>query len=234
MSVKPAAQNSSFIGFLRPGTGFPFSVNAPQLGLDYGIWDNTGTKSGQPLDDLMQQVVAGITGLDQTLIRPRWQEQPPNIPETAAPQLNIEGVQCWAAVGVTNSRPLGYPAEIERNDGAATGSGYDQQSDQEEFDVLCSFYGPLADSYAVLLRQGLMTAQNRECLQILNIGFRQTSGRTRVPSLVKERWLMRTDITAFFTREVRVFYPVLYFQSGPAEVRTDTGLIDPAPGLVVP
>lgn len=210
--------NSSTRGFLTPGTGFPFGFDSAGLGFDAGLWAGNPSRSGQPLDDFMQQVACGVTGLPGNLVFPRWQEEPPNLPDIGTN---------WAAVGVTRSEPWGFPVDTELTAGAAASSGYSQQSDQEEFDVLCSFYGHKADGYAVLYRQGLMVAQNRECLQLLNIGLVRTSGRTRVPSLVKQRYLWRVDITATFLREVRAFYPVLYFLSSPIALETDTGVVDP-------
>ncbi len=225
--------NSTGRGFLVPGTGVPFRYGDAALGYGAGFWNDPGLPSaGQTLDDFMQQVVAGVTGLPGELVRPRWQSEPPNAPPltaTATPG-NLPTVECWAAVGVTRSTPLGFPANTEITAGAASRTGFSQQSDQEEFDLLCSFYGRLADSYAVVLRSGLMVAQNRECLQLANIGFINTSGRTRVPTLTQGQWWMRVDITATFRREVRTFYPVLYYLEAQARITTDTGVVDPVPG----
>jgi hypothetical protein len=54
-----------------------------------------------PLDDeelgrRLSNVVAGVTGIPGNLVRPRWQKNPPPIPD--------EGVD-WVAVGVTSYRP---------------------------------------------------------------------------------------------------------------------------------
>ncbi len=205
----------------------PFKYGDRVLGWGEGFWgDSSLPSAGQDLDDFMQQVVAGVTGLPGNLVRPRWQPEPPNAPPITATETpgNAPVVPCWAAVGVTRSTPLGFPASTEITQGAAAPLGFSQQSDQEEFDIRCSFYGKMADTYAIVLRSGLMVAQNRECLQLANIGFITTSGRTRVPTLTQGQWWMRVDITASFRREVRTFYPVLYYLSAPAKVITDTGL----------
>jgi hypothetical protein len=221
------AENSSFRGFVTPGTGIPFTLDDSALGFDLGAF-LSDPQAGQSLDDFMQQVVAGITGLPLDLVRPRWQPQPPNAPPITYSPTAGPAVPCWAAVGVTRSTPLGFPAVASVALGAAAATGYLRLSDQEEFDVLCSFYGERADDYAVALRLGLMVAQNRECLQLNNVGLINVSGRTRVPTLTQEQWWMRVDITATFRREVRQFYPILYYLSARVDITTDTGVSDTA------
>ena len=200
----PNAANSSFIGFLLP--------NLPIASAPYN------TLSGQSLDNFMQFVISGITGVPPDLVRPRWQPEPPNLPSIGT---------SWVATGVTRTTPLGYPAFTELS--TPTGLGSNKYSDKEEFDVLSSCYGPNADALAIRIRNGFMTDQNRECLQLMNIGLINTSGRQRVPTLVQGRFLERIDITVTFRREVREYYPVLYLLSAPVEVYTDVGAVDPSP-----
>ncbi len=207
----PTAADSSHRGFINPGTGQVFTWGSASEGWGDYWADPAEPLAGQDLDGFMQQVVASITGIDGTLVRPRWQLEPPDLPPVGTN---------WAAIGVTRSTPLGYPATVE----IATGNGFSQLSDQEEFDTLCSFYGPGADGKAVALRLGLMVAQNREAFQLLSVGLITTSGRTRVPTLVQQQNLMRVDITVTLRREVRQFYPVLFLLRAQASITTDTGL----------
>ena len=225
MALYPTAENSSFRGFLSPGTGIPFSFDNPSLGFDLGWWDEP-VQSGQELTDLMQQVVAAICGLDGELVIERWQEEPPILPPVKYQADGIPGVDAWGAIGVVGSKPLGYSAAIELNPGAAVDTGFSSVQDWETFDVVCSFYGPRADYYATILRLGIVgCAQNRENFQLLGLGFMNTSGRTRVPTLIKNIYMNRVDITLFFSRQVQVYYPVLYLLKGPATVRIETGLV---------
>jgi hypothetical protein len=211
--VPQIAPNSARRGFLLPGTGAAFALGQP-YGWDQGYWDASRLPlTGQALDDFMQQIVAGITGLPGDLVRPRWQVEP-----TTLPDIDTN----WLAVGVTRSTPLGFPAAVEVYN-PTTGAAFSQQSDQEEFELLCSAYGPAADAYAVAIRSGFMVAQNREALQLVGVGLVQTSGRTRLPTLLKEQWWMRVDITVTLRREVRNFYPVLSLLSGEVQVITDVG-----------
>lgn len=216
--VAPA---SNYRGFLDPSTGLPFEWGAPE-GWSAGYWDDADVPtSGQTLDNFMQQAVAAITGLPTTLVRPRWQPEPPTIPPFTTN---------WAAVGVRDSTPLGFPHASEID----AGNGFSVQTDTEEFDTLCSFYGPQADNFAVALRLGLMVDQNREAFQLLNMGLIQTTGRRRVPELVKLQWLERVDITFSMRRLVRQTYPVLFFLRAPDAVTTDTGYTSFVPGTLLP
>jgi hypothetical protein len=188
--------------------------NSSEVG--YLAWQPVAPQSspfaGQSLDDFMQQIVAGVTGLEPDLVRPRWQEESPNLPAIGTD---------WAAVGVTDSRPLGLPYALE--DSLPAGQGSQDRADHEEFDVLCSFYGPNADRYATYLREGMFVANNQEPLYFASMAFVDASGRRRVPSLIQQRTMQRVDITLTFRRMVLSTYPVLYFTSASIEVETDTG-----------
>jgi hypothetical protein len=211
------APDSSHRGFLQAGTGRTFAWD-DLLGWDEGNWTEDPL-AGQSLDDFMQQVVGAVTAIPGNLVRPRWQEEPTDIPNRGTD---------WAAIGVVRSTPIGYPYAVE----IAQGNGFSRQVDTEEFDVLCSFYGPNADLNAIRLRSGLMVDQNREAFQLLNMGLIQTTGRTRVPELVKDIYLMRVDITFSMRRQIQMFYPVLYLLSAPATVITDVGY--QTPGISAP
>jgi hypothetical protein len=204
------AANSSYIGFLLPGSGRDFGFDNPLYGFDAGAWYSE-PKSGQALDDLLQQVVAGVTGLPENLVRPRWQAEPPPIPP-----LDTD----WCALGVTDSTPLNYPAMVYNSD-FPPGQGSGQIWDWEEFDILCSFYGPNSDKYARRIRTGLFIEQNRICLNLLSLAFVNTSGRTRVPALIQMQNLQRYDITLNMRRLIQDTYPILYFLSGNVDVITE-------------
>jgi hypothetical protein len=56
---------------------------------------------GDDLEDYIQQFVAGVAGMDGTLVRPRWQPEPSNIPDFDV---------TWCATGITHKRPIGQYA----------------------------------------------------------------------------------------------------------------------------
>jgi hypothetical protein len=202
------APDSSVAGFLQPGDLPEFTFDDPADGFDVGRWPTLPPTEGQDLDAFMQQVVAGVSGLAGTLIRPRWQPEPPNLPDMPA---------TWAAAGITAYRPEGYPVDAHDSEG----EGRDDLAQHEEFDLLCSFYGSAAGAAAGRWRHGIYVAQNRELLRHFAIGLVIVSGPTVVPSLIRERWLYRMDVTATFRRQVRLVYPVLNLLSAPVTVVTD-------------
>ena len=93
------------------------------------------------------------------VVRPRWQgPDVPNLPPYGTD---------WVAVGITRKRPIGiYGATIHQNPEPGT----DLMQRHEEFDLLCSFYGPNADVYSSSLHDGLMIWQNKSELRLVGPG----------------------------------------------------------------
>lgn len=145
------------------------------------------------LEDFLQAMVVGITGLPDDLVRPRWQEEPPDQPDIDTD---------WAAIGVTETDPDTFAATVHY-------PGYDELRRHEILNILVSFYGPHSNSYAELLRDGLQIAQNREVLTNNGMGLVETGDVTRVPSLVKQRWQQRADLPMRIRRQVKRQYPIL-------------------------
>jgi hypothetical protein len=163
---------------------------------------------GQALNRFLQQVWVGITGLDGTLIRPRWQPEPPAIPAFGTD---------WMAFGITRRKGDTFTSTIHD----PTGNGNDSVYRQEVLDILCTFYGPDADNYASLLREGLFVSQNREVLQLNNFGLVEVGEAIAVPELIKERWTYRVDMKVTLRRSILRTYPVLNILSAEGTVDTD-------------
>jgi hypothetical protein len=160
------------------------------------------------LDDFLGDVVAGITGLDRdTLVRPRWQPDPPNMPDRSV---------TWAAVGVVDHDPDTY---------AYTGLLADGTSQDlirhETLTIVVTFYGPNSGTVGTQFRDGLMVDQNREALMTAGFGLIDTSGPTKAPELIKEQWYQRSDITWMTRREIRRNYPILSLLSAHGTIYTD-------------
>jgi hypothetical protein len=166
------------------------------------------------LTDFMQSVVVGITDLPGTLVRPRWQPEPPTMPRRG---------QTWAAVAVTNRSGDGFPA-VEHD---SAGDGTDTLVQNEEFVLETSFYGPRAESTAALLRDGLAVAQNREQLSLADVVFVICGPMSIVPSVVKEMWQMRVDMNVRFRRQIRRTYPVLNLLSAAGTITSNGNLTTP-------
>ena len=164
---------------------------------------------GQALSRLLQQAIVSITGLPDTLVRPRWQAEPGNIP--------TEGT-VWASVGISRRVPEGTAWQWFA-DGTET---YTLQR-QEEITILCSFYDTgidqEADRYAAILREGLQLGQNREVLRANGFGFIAVGDMIPLPTLLKQRWLYRVDVPIRFLRTMTWTYNVLSVLSAQAVVQ---------------
>jgi hypothetical protein len=177
---------------------------------------------GIALEDFVQQFVAGVSGLPGQNVRPRWQPEPPNIPDF--------GVD-WCAVGITRHRPIGTWASVTH---CSAGDGYDMMQRHEDLDILCSFYGPGADDFAGNLHNGLMIWQNRSLLTLVGMAFVEISEGIRAPEFIKNRWLERTDKPLWLRRIIVRTYPVLNLLSASGAVIPDPGGTYQAPFTVVP
>lgn len=183
-----AANDSTTGGYIRPS-------NAPP---DYD----------DPLEDLFQGVVVGITGIPGNLVRPRWQPDPPNIP---ASDTN------WVALGVAvtgrqwNSYQAFHP-EIAPN-------GAYIQEGQEILEVSLSFYGPGHSRVRRELEDGLLIEQNRDALEAKGIKFVECRLPVQVPALLKQQWHMRSDVKVVFRRTVHRTLPI-------ATIDSATGSLD--------
>lgn len=224
----PIAPTSAQAGILRPGPGlYPFAFDLP-AGFDAGWWDGPEPIDGQSLEDFLQQLLAGITGLDPTLVRPRWQAEPPNMPPFET--------DCWAAVGMMGTEPdpgwpwLGHDP---------TAGGRDHYLFHETVTVTATFYGDGGDRASGLWRDGLMVPQNWELLRAAGMGVLTVSGSTRTAEMIKNRWLNRCDRTVRIHRDLRRVYPVLNLKSASGRVvaqspqntiiENDFTAVDPTP-----
>lgn len=138
-------------------------------------------------------VLAGVTGIDNTLVRPSYQANPPPIPD-----LNVN----WAAFAITNKRTVAQPW-FSQGDGDGT------LSSNELFDVLVTFYGPDCMGYAAVLRDGLQIQQNSDALVAAGMAVLGTTDITYIPELINDRWFERADITVNLNRDLSRTYDIL-------------------------
>lgn len=140
--------------------------------------------SREAVEDLLGDVVAGVTGLARDLVRARWQPDPPDQPE---PEID------WCAIGIQSRTPEGgqlIPPR-RRPDGAIEGARVERSVLLE---VLASFYGPAADDLAGRLADGLALGQNRTPLRTLNLALVSVGAATTAPDFVGAKWLTRIDL----------------------------------------
>lgn len=150
------------------------------------------------LDDLLQALFVGLTGLAGTYVRPRFQLKPPKQPAASVD---------WCAVGAMRIVRDASPA-IEHDPTADAGLGHDTLTRHEDIHILASFYGPHASALATMAQDGITLAQNNEVLQSQLMMYVNTDTIMQVPELVNEQWIRRFDLPMHFRRQVKRAYAV--------------------------
>lgn len=153
---------------------------------------------GLNLAQFIQTVIAGVSGLDGTLVRPKWQPQMPKSPDASVN---------WIAMGIDTSTPDAN-AYVATDD---TGKVISQR--HEGLEVGCSFYGPDGLDYAILVRDGFQIQANRAALKAANMGFTGVSETRHVPDLLNGQWVDRWVMTILLRREIQRVYPILTITS---------------------
>jgi hypothetical protein len=146
------------------------------------------------LDAVLQALVASVTGLPGSLVRPRWQPGNPKQPEPGTD---------WCAVGVVDTVPSAGPWLVYD-----PVNNVEQYWDHEEFSVLASHYGPNAKFYARLLRAGLNVPQNTEVLLPFEMRYIGCGHVRNVPELINLQWVHRQDLALTFRRKFQLVYAV--------------------------
>ena len=164
------------------------------------------------LDQFFHDLIMGVTGLGATLIRPRWQPEPGNMPAAGS---------TWVAQGVTN-----------RGDDVVAWTGFNSVTGvytiarNQELTNLVSIYGAAASATEAILRDGLSLAQNREHMNSLGFAFVKVGETRNMSLMLNERWQKRIDVELtfrrFFTRE----YAVLPLLSAATTITTNTGFVE--------
>lgn len=158
------------------------------------------------LQQFIQTVLVGISGLPGNLVRPKWQPNPPKQPDAATN---------WLAFGLTN-------------EGADTNASVQTDKDgvtelkrNEHLEIQCCFYGPNCLENAGILRDGFEIQQNLSSLKAANMGFIEAGKQIRTAELVNEQWIDRIDMTINLVRQINRIYPILTFLSLSGTIRTD-------------
>lgn len=164
------------------------------------------------LDNLLQELVAGVSSLPGEMVRPRWQ---PTVPKQPEPAVN------WCALGITLQANDAGPAIQHDGDG----DGSDEYIRHQQIDLLCSFYGPAAKGYAQRLADGMAIPQNSEQMALNGMKFVRASEIQPAPALINQQWTRRYDLTLTLRRKITRTYPVLNLLS--AEVQSTTDSVPP-------
>lgn len=145
------------------------------------------------LDTFLHDLFVGVTGLPGDMMRPRWQEEPPTQPKRGTD---------WMAFGVMDEDPDTYAATFHNADASS------ETQRHENIDILVSSYGPHARANLKLLRDGLQVEQNRAVLSANAMGLVETGRIVTAPSIVKDLWQKRFDMTVKIRRQDRRVYQV--------------------------
>lgn len=146
----------------------------------------TGAETSFDPNHFFHDLIMNLTGIDKTLVRPRWQPNPPTMPSS-----NTN----WCAFGV--SELAGDDSAYLNKNTTATA----KLERHEFYSVLCSFYGSNARDNARKMRDGLEIGQNREAMYLSNVGYKNCSSLTHAPENINDVWFDRYDITFEFARQ---------------------------------
>lgn len=153
-----------------------------------------GFPGGITITQFIQTVMVGLSGLPGTMVRPKWQVEPPKNPPNVSTN--------WLAIGIDLAVPdaNGYIGSIGDTDLTS--------QRHETLDVGCSFYGPDALEYYGIVRDGFQIPQNREALGASNMGFVEILPGRKIPDLVNERFYNRVETSVILRREIIRTYGV--------------------------
>lgn len=170
------------------------------------------------LDAAFQSAVVGITGLDPTLVRPRWQIVSPKQPE---PNIN------WCSIGAYTSTPDDGGPYIEHLNGPSVNdTSGDLLEEHEAIDVLVSFYGPNAKMYSGVFRSGLKLPANLETLKLQGFYYQSKEPERIAPELINQQWVRRWDTSMTFKRMVARVYGVPNVVSAEIDLFDDSGHVN--------
>lgn len=161
---------------------------------------------GSELEDLFGRVIQGITGLPGNLVRPKYQNDPPTLP-----QFDVD----WCAFNVYVEPVLFNAYKTLEDDLVYTIQG------TEVLQVTVSFYGPHFQEVERSWRDGMQLAQNRDELTAADIGFVSFADPVTVPMLMKQKWAKHIDIRGTFHRWAVRTYKVRTLLSADGTIHAD-------------
>ena len=152
---------------------------------------------GLGLDVIWQGFVAGVTGLDGTMVRPAWQPVSPKMPSADTD---------WAAVGVLDETPDAGPALLHRETTDTLGMTYSVRHSQLR--IIAAFYGSNAHGHAIALRDGAGILQNQDVIKRHKMGIVEVGQIINTTAMAAQGWLRRVDVHIIARRMVTQQYAI--------------------------
>lgn len=160
------------------------------------------------LSQFIQQVIVGMTGINGTKVREKFQK---NMPEQEAAPEDI-----WCAFFVTETNADANSYHVTDADGEGS-----KMQRHLELVVDCSFYGEGSKAFAEKLRDGFQISQNREVLRSGNMGFKEVSTIRSVPEKHGQVWFKRYDMSVVLRRQINKTFAVLSFNSAGGTIKAE-------------
>lgn len=176
-----------------------------------------GPLEDDDLDNALQAMVVGITGLAQGLVRPRWQ---PTLPKQPEPGVD------WCSIGVVGSQADTYPVIEHLFGDDITAPAGDRLIRHETLEVLVSFFGPHAKANLGVLRDGLGVMQNLESVRAAGLHFVAMDDARAAPDLINQQWIRRWDSAITLRRMVARVYGINNILAAEIDLHDDTGDVD--------
>lgn len=163
------------------------------------------------LDHIFHDLFAGVTGLDNTLVRPRWVVKPSNMPDKNT---------TWISFGVIDTRNDTNPSQwFDNVQGMIL-------INNQELDVQVSCYGPNAAQIEGILRDGLNLDQNREVIDSLGIVLVDVGKAVNTSELINTEWVKRVETKVTFRKQIRRVYAVLSLEAAAVDIHSDDWVDD--------
>lgn len=171
-----------------------------------GYLVSSDTPPMQTLTQFIQTVIVGVSGIDGTLVRPDWQQQPPKQPGI--------GVN-WIAYGINGFDQDTFEYIAVEDDGSTS-----LVARQQKIEIQMSFYGPGSFDLVQNFSNGMQITQNLEAMTAANMGYNGMSRPIRAADLINERWIDRWIVFLFLVRQEQTSYPILSFASANGTIHT--------------
>jgi hypothetical protein len=128
---------------------------------------------------LVHDYIVGLSGLDNTLVRPMYQPNPPTIPDFGTD---------WIGINIKTTDMNGSSYQVLNKDDILT------LRRDVTFEISLAIYGTNSFRVSTQIRSGMELTQNTEIFRPYNIAFGTHGKLVRSPELHNQRWLERYNL----------------------------------------